>query len=412
MSNNPIYDLMYKGESGAAGYNAWNRGTGNNGIRPATHAMDFSQLTLGEVQRMQHLNRNDPDFVFAVGKYQIIPTTMDAAVRTLRLDPNERFTPELQDRLFAEYLLRTKQPGIAPYIMGKSDNLQAAMEGLSNEWASFSDPRKGDMRSHYGSGNNAHISLAESESALRQLREQFREAKEQGASDIEAWRTATAVSPGPQQPLQSNDRLEGTPRTRGESAMADGVLKVGDRGPEVQSLQTTLNALGYKGRDGQPLETKSGVFGPETKHALESFQSAHGLDIDGKAGRQTLPALAEANERPLLSEATHPNHALYAEIARQVPAGTKPEAVANVTLQAMENGITSPDKVSRIDVQGSDVFVTGTTPGDRAKVDLQAPTPTMQQMSDHTREQSQEAARTREQSELQVREVQSRAAFA
>lgn len=78
MSNNPIYDLMYKGESGAAGYNAWNRGTGNNGIRPATHDMDFSRLSLGEVQRMQHLNRNDPDFVFAVGKYQIIPATMES----------------------------------------------------------------------------------------------------------------------------------------------------------------------------------------------------------------------------------------------------------------------------------------------------------------------------------------------
>lgn len=408
MSNNPIYDLMYKGESGAAGYNAWNRGTGNNGIRPATHDMDFSQLSLGEVQRMQHLNRNDPDFVFAIGKYQIIPATMDAAVRTLKLDPNERFTPELQNRIFSEYLLRTKQPGIAPYIMGKSDNLQAAMEGLSNEWASFSDPRKGDMRSHYGSGNNAHISLAESESALQQLRQQFRHAKDLGASDTEAWRTATAVSPSQHQTVPGSPRADGAGSMRTEGAMADGVLKNGDRGAEVQSLQAALNALGYRGRNGEHLETTSGVFGAETKYAVEAFQRSHGLPIDGKAGRETLPALAMASEHPLLSEASHPNHRLYAELARQLPAGTKPEVAANVTLQALENGVNSVDKLSRVDVRGSDVFVMGTTPGDRVRVDLQAPTPSLQQMSDFTREQAEQQSpqRTPQPQAGQLQDVQ------
>ncbi len=190
-------------------------------------------------------------------------------------------------------------------------------------------------------------------------------------------------------------------------AMADGVLRQGDRGPEVVALQETLNRLGYTGRDGQPLETRSGVFGPNTHYAVEQFQRAHGLrGVDGIVGNDTQRSLATAATQPLLSEATHPNHRLYAEIARQLPPGTKPEAVANVTLQAMENGITSTDKISRIDVQGNDVFVMGTTPGDRARVDLQAPTPTMQQMSDHTRDQTQEAARTREQMDMQLRETQ------
>lgn len=205
----------------------------------------------------------------------------------------------------------------------------------------------------------------------------------------------------------------GTGAATVSGAMADGVLRQSDRGPEVTALQETLNRLGYTGRDGQPLETRSGVYGPNTHHAVEEFQRRHGLkDVDGIVGGQTRDALTAAATRPLMSEATHPNHRLYAEIARQLPPGTCPEAAANITLQAMENGVTSIDKLSRVDVRGSEVFVTGTTPGDRVKVDMQAPTPTMQQMSDHTRDQSQEAARTQEQSEQQAREAHTRVAFA
>lgn len=205
----------------------------------------------------------------------------------------------------------------------------------------------------------------------------------------------------------------GTQRPAVSSAMADGVLRQRDRGPEVVALQETLNRLGYTGRDGQPLETRSGVFGPNTHHALEQFQRRHGLaDVDGIVGRDTSAALRVAATRPLLSEATHPNHRLYTEIARQLPPGTRPEVAANVTLQAMENGITAPDRLARVDVRGSDVFVMGTTPGERAKVDLQAPTPTLQQMSDHVREQSQAAARSRDQADLQLRDSQPRLAMA
>ena len=52
-------------------------------------------------------------------------------------------------------------------------------------------------------------------------------------------------------------------------------------------------------------------------------------------------------------------------------------------MQAMENGITSLDRLKGVVVKDGDAFVAGTDPGDRVKVDLSAPTPDLQQMSRH-----------------------------
>jgi hypothetical protein len=54
----------------------------------------------------------------------------------------------------------------------------------------------------------------------------------------------------------------------------------------------------------------------------------------------------------------------------------------------MENGITGPDQLKGVAVRGSDVHLQGPYPGARVSVDLNAPTPDLQAMSDHTREQS------------------------
>lgn len=86
--------------------------------------------------------------------------------------------------------------------------------------------------------------------------------------------------------------------SRGSVApMADGMLTQGERGPEVQALQAKLARAGYTALNGQPLGT-DGVFGPNTHHAIRQFQTAQGLDDDGKAGRRTLAALEQAVQKP------------------------------------------------------------------------------------------------------------------
>lgn len=172
------------------------------------------------------------------------------------------------------------------------------------------------------------------------------------------------------------------------------VLKLHAHGPEVWGLQTSLRGLGYTGTDGQPLKVDSD-FGRHTDRAVRAFQKAHGLEpVDGKVGRDTWAALTHAAQHPLVSEATHPNHKLYAAIGAQLPVGTEPKAIANVTLQALENGIIGPDRLQRMAVVGANVYLQGPVPGDRVKVDLTAPTPDLQAMSDHMVQQT--AERTQE----------------
>lgn len=69
---------------------------------------------------------------------------------------------------------------------------------------------------------------------------------------------------------------------------ADGVLELGESGPEVAALQERLSELGFW--LGQP----DGGFGQLTRQAVMAFQKANGLSRDGAAGPATLAALATA----------------------------------------------------------------------------------------------------------------------
>jgi peptidoglycan hydrolase-like protein with peptidoglycan-binding domain len=62
------------------------------------------------------------------------------------------------------------------------------------------------------------------------------------------------------------------------------ILKNGDEGPEVMSLQKRL---------GIPWLKQDGIFGPATESAVKAFQASHGLVVDGEAGPDTNAKLNE-----------------------------------------------------------------------------------------------------------------------
>lgn len=69
----------------------------------------------------------------------------------------------------------------------------------------------------------------------------------------------------------------------------ESVLKRGASGNDVRQLQELLNLAGAR----PPVPT-TGFFGDLTDRAVRSFQAAHGLGMDGKAGPKTVAALARA----------------------------------------------------------------------------------------------------------------------
>lgn len=62
------------------------------------------------------------------------------------------------------------------------------------------------------------------------------------------------------------------------------LVQRGDRGPAVEKLHDLLGVAAAGDPD-------YGIFGPRTDSAVRDYQQTHGLDVDGRVGRQTWTAL-------------------------------------------------------------------------------------------------------------------------
>ncbi len=71
------------------------------------------------------------------------------------------------------------------------------------------------------------------------------------------------------------------------------VLRRGDRGNDVRTIQYYLNFLGFF-NDRLPQIGVDGIFGAETENAVRTFQREYGLTADGIVGRATWYALQDA----------------------------------------------------------------------------------------------------------------------
>jgi hypothetical protein len=174
----------------------------------------------------------------------------------------------------------------------------------------------------------------------------------------------------------------------GVAPVPDRVLRRGEHGDAVLGLQRELNRLGIGDASGRALR-EDGTFGERTREAVQAYQRAHGLQVDGVAGRETLASLA--SQRPSgpvaidaslagVTHATHPDNPLFQAIRGRLPAHVPDAMAAHATLLAKQNGIDSAGKLHSITVQGDSAFLLGTTPGFRAKLDLAQPAPAMERV--------------------------------
>ena len=159
----PVLDLISKGEGD---YNAINRGRAGDtpgGIQ-RLKGLTFENFTTQQVIDMQRY-----EGLYAVGRYQIIPSTLRWAVAMSDVDPLDMFTPEVQDKL-AVALIMYKRPAVGAYIRGDHNLEGWALNEMAKEWASI-EWRDGRGYYDYVGGNRAHISRAEMSTALQTVKE-------------------------------------------------------------------------------------------------------------------------------------------------------------------------------------------------------------------------------------------------
>ena len=156
---------------GEGGYNSYNRGTIGKKIIGATHNGNITNLTVSDILRRQAIkDPNNTNRIFAFGKYQMIPSTFKDAVNKMGLNGDEMMTPELQERIFLEYLIK-KRPALYNYITGQSNDKQAALDAAALEWASIEWRGTGKPAPGYAKhGNKASTSTKQIEAAIEAAR--------------------------------------------------------------------------------------------------------------------------------------------------------------------------------------------------------------------------------------------------
>lgn len=181
--------LIKIGESGRRGYNSYNRGsTKCAASNKAT--LNITGMTLKQIAYYQALPKCSSNKLLAVGFYQDIDVTR--CKRALKLPDSTIYSPAIQDRCFALYLVGEKQPAIKYWITG-GKNIRQAGHSASAEFAGLKSPILG-RGYHDGNGNNrATVSAQAVLNALQNARTIYQEKKAAGASHEDAYAAALGV---------------------------------------------------------------------------------------------------------------------------------------------------------------------------------------------------------------------------
>ncbi len=128
--------------------------------------VDLVAMTLQGVDALQTRMLKHPDNRFnssALGRYQIVRTTLRAIRKTLKIPPSVQFDAEMQDRC-ACYLLGLR--GIDKYLAGRLSE-DTLINNLAHEWASL--PTTSGKGAY--AGQNAAVSPDRVRQVLAEIRE-------------------------------------------------------------------------------------------------------------------------------------------------------------------------------------------------------------------------------------------------
>lgn len=141
-----LRDLIASAEAGPDGYDAIQHGAQ---IRPQKAP---TQMTLGEI--LQWIE-DTPGQPHAIGRYQIIPSTLRHLIEKEGLTAQQPYDPSLQDRL-ADVLMT--EAGLQAFLAGEMGR-SAFMDRLARVWAGL-PTANGHSHYHGYAGNKATITRA------------------------------------------------------------------------------------------------------------------------------------------------------------------------------------------------------------------------------------------------------------
>lgn len=183
-----FFDVILKGESKT--YNDHNYYT-SSGLRGYIQGgygspypllqKDLSKYTIGEVMNFQSRGRDATGQLWATGRYQIIPNTLQGLVNSLNLPSNKVYDADTQDLLGYQLLL--ERTNLRKYLQKEVDDTQENLEKASLDvamiWSSVGVPFSTSGRSQYvsknqsyyaGGGDTASVKTEDVQVALRNLR--------------------------------------------------------------------------------------------------------------------------------------------------------------------------------------------------------------------------------------------------
>lgn len=171
--------IITRGEGNYESYNTGTRGVaggrvGHSYVNPPPGTV--TTMTINQILATERLTGYDRGRMFATGKYQTTIPTLRAARDALGLTGNERYTPELQERVFREYLLEKAGGGrLADFVLRGRGTVDSAQLAAAQEWASIGVPR--GYRNTYGvvsDGNTSYYERAGTNSASRSATQALR----------------------------------------------------------------------------------------------------------------------------------------------------------------------------------------------------------------------------------------------
>lgn len=209
----PFGDFIANNESGAAQYNAFNRGDSTTAPRGSGsiggEKLSLVSMTLAEIQTKM-ASTTPTERLFATGRYQVIPNTLAPAISALKLDTATKYDEKTQDYIFNNFLCRIARPPIAAYLDNSDQNnaslLQAAAFSTAQCWASIGVPAgmktakgatsDGSM-SYYGGigGNKAHSTATQAIESLKAQWQYLRDQKAGGGAANASPATAANTAP-------------------------------------------------------------------------------------------------------------------------------------------------------------------------------------------------------------------------